>query len=73
MNNYDLQFYMDVIIISPVPEGSGDIMVLCRSRPPQATRHPPPGHRDGVNVPPKNTGWVVLKFGTHIDCDNALT
>ena len=30
------------IIISPVSEGSGDVMVLRRSRPPPATRRPPP-------------------------------
>ena len=35
----------DVVIISPVSEGSGDVMVLRRSRPPPATRRPPPATR----------------------------
>ena len=30
------------MIISPVSEGSGDVMVLRRSRPPPAARRPPP-------------------------------
>ena len=34
----------------PVSEGSGDVMVLRRSRPPPATRHPPPAAHNGVNV-----------------------
>ena len=33
------------IIISPVSEGSGDVMVLRRSRPPPAARRPPPAAR----------------------------
>ena len=33
------------VIISPVSEGSGDVMVLRRSRPPPAARHPPPAAR----------------------------
>ena len=32
-------------IISPVSEGSGDVMVLRRSRPPPAVRRPPPAAR----------------------------
>ena len=46
-----------ILIISPVSEGSGDVMVLCRSRPPPAARHPPPAARrpppaarNGVNA-----------------------
>ena len=38
------------IIISPVSEWSGDVMVLRRSRPPPAARHPPPTARNGVNA-----------------------
>ena len=38
------------IIISPVSEGSGDVMVLRRSRPPPATHRPPPAARNGVNA-----------------------
>ena len=45
------------VIISPVSKGSGDVMVLCRSRPPPAARHPPPAARrpppaacNGVNA-----------------------
>ena len=36
-------FWKDVFIISPVSEGSGDVMVLRRS-------HPPPAARNGVNA-----------------------
>ena len=38
------------IFIPPVSEGSGDVMVLRRSRPPSAARHPPPAARNGVNA-----------------------
>ena len=34
-----------LVIISPVSEGSGDVMVLRRSRPSPAARHPPPATR----------------------------
>ena len=34
-----------LLIISPVSEGSGDVMVLRRSRQPSAARHPPPAAR----------------------------
>ena len=39
-----------LLIISPVSEGSGDVMVLRRSRPPPAVRRPPPAARNGVNA-----------------------
>ena len=38
------------IIISPVSEGSGDVMVLRRSRPSPVARRPPPAARNGVNA-----------------------
>ena len=38
------------LIISPVSEGSGDVMVLRQSRPPPVARHPPPAARNGVNA-----------------------
>ena len=50
------------IFISPVSEGSGDVMVLRRSRPPRCSR-------DNS----KTTGWIVLKFGIHIGSDSVLT
>ena len=55
------------IIISPVSEGSGDVMVLRQSR-------PSPAARCGVNaITQKTTGWIVLKFGIHIGSDSVLT
>ena len=43
--NYRQIIIIIVIIISPVSEGSGDVMVLRRSRPPPAARRPPPAAR----------------------------
>ena len=40
----------DRLIISPVSEGSGDVMVLRQSRPPPVARRPPPAARNGVNA-----------------------
>ena len=37
--------YQLILFISPVSEGSGDVMVLRRSRPPPAARRPPPAAR----------------------------
>ena len=53
------------IIISPISEGSGDVMVLRQSRPPPAARRPQNNS--------KTTGWIVLKFGIHIGSDSVLT
>ena len=45
-----MQHRVHVIIISPVSEGSEDVMVLRRSRPPPAIRRLPPAARRGVNA-----------------------
>ena len=56
-----------IFIISPVSEGSGDVMVLRRSR-------PPPAAHNGVNaITPKPRELIVLKFGIHIGSDSVLT
>ena len=47
------------LIISPVSEGSGDVMVLRRSRPPPATRHPPPAAL-------VDTGDICCHYWQHI-------
>ena len=67
---------INLIIISPVSEGSGDVMVLRRSRPPPAARRPPPATRRPQwcwRDNSKTTGWIVLKFGIHIGSDSVLT
>ena len=52
LSNPDNQLivWIGKFIISPVSEGSGDVMVLRRSRPPPTARHPPPAARNGVNA-----------------------
>ena len=40
-----MTYELNKIFISPVSEGSGDVMVLRRSRPPSAVRRPPPAAR----------------------------
>ena len=56
MIKYDKKVYVlnlqipCIFIISPVSGGSGDVMVLRRSRPSPAARHPPPAARNGANA-----------------------
>ena len=49
VNMFQCKLSFLLLVISPVSEGSGDVMVLRRSRPPPAARCPPPAARNGVN------------------------